>query len=262
MPKQRTALITGASGGIGLALASVFAKHGYNIVLVARNEEKLKAVKSSLEKDHKVLAYVIPADLLESNVSQLIFQKAKALGLEIDVLVNNAGFAEYGLFADAELKGQLGMIALNIAAPTELTHLFLKDMILRKSGSILNVASTAAFQPGPLMAVYYASKAYVLSFSEGIRNEVKGYGIAVTALCPGPTKTDFFAKQPKMKDSRLINSVSLMSADEVAETGYHALMKNKAVAIPGLMNKLLAFSTRFSPRSLTTQISRWTLEKK
>jgi uncharacterized protein len=259
--ETKTALITGASTGIGFALAEVFAEHGYKLVLVARNEERLATAQEKLQKKFGISVQVIAIDLTKPGASEEIFEKTERAGTHIDVLVNNAGFAEYGAFAEANLQGQLDMVALNIATLTHLTHLFLREMIERKSGKILNVASTAAFQPGPFMAVYYASKAYVLSFSEAVREESRGSGISVTALCPGPTETEFFKKQPAMLGSRLIRGGQLMTAKKVAEIGYQGLMANKAVVIPGLKNKLIAWSTRFGPRSLVTKISRWTLEK-
>jgi len=261
MGKQQTGLVTGASSGIGLALARVLARNGYNLVLVARNEDKLKEIGAALESDYKIVTHIIAADLAKPETPEMIYRKTEELGIHVETLVNNAGFAEYGLFAESELKGQLNMVALNIAALTHLTHRYVQNMKQYRFGRILNVASTAAFQPGPLMAVYYATKAYVLSFSEALRNEVSDYNIAVTALCPGTTETDFFQKQPKMLDSRLLKRGSLMSANEVSEIGYAALMRNKGVVIPGFRNKVLAFLPRLGPQSLVVRISRWTLER-
>jgi short-subunit dehydrogenase len=258
---RKTAIVTGASSGIGFALANVFARHQYDLVLVARNAERLHRAKAHLENEHGITAHVITADLTRPSTPPEIFQKTESTGGRIDVLVNNAGFAEYGPFHEADRERALATIALNITALTELTHLFLEPMIRRRTGKILNVASTAAFQPGPLMAVYYASKSYVLWFSEAIRNEVIGLGVDVTALCPGPTKTEFFEKQPKLLDSRLLLG-GTMSAEEVADAGYYGLVRGRAVVIPGARNKLLAWSTRLGPRSLVVKISRWTLERK
>jgi uncharacterized protein len=261
MDKRKTSLVTGASSGIGLALARVLARNGYNLVLVARNEDKLKEISVALEKQYNIVAHPIAADLAKPEAPETIYTKTEELGIHIETLVNNAGFAEYGLFAQSELKAQLNMIALNIAALTHLTHRYVQTMKQYRFGRILNVASTAAFQPGPLMAVYYASKAYVLSFSEALRNELSDYNIAVTALCPGPTETDFFQKQPKMLGSHLLKRGSLMSANEVSEIGYAALKRNKGVVIPGFRNKVLAFLPRLGPQSLVVKISRWTLER-
>lgn len=257
----RTAIITGASSGIGFALANVFARHEHDLVLVARNAERLDGAKAQLEKRYGILAHIVTADLTKRFAPAEIFQATQSAGVQIDVLVNNAGFAEYGSFHEVDRECELDTIALNITALTELTHLFLQTMIRRREGKILNIASTAAFQPGPLMAVYYASKSYVLSFSEAIRNEVHHLGIDVTALCPGPTKTEFFEKQPKLLESRLLSG-GTMSPEDVAEIGYKGLMRGKAIVIPGARNKILAWSTRFAPRSLAVKISRWTLERK
>lgn len=261
MQKNKTVLITGASNGIGLALARVFARNGYNLVLVARNLEKLKQVKTDLEKEFKVEIRILSKDLAAPNSAQEVFTALQAGQIEIEILVNNAGFAEYGLFSAVPLERHLSEINLNVYTLTALTGLFLPKMIERRSGKILNVASTAAFQPGPLMAVYYATKAFVLSFSESLRNENKNFGIAVTALCPGPTKTGFGDKSDLNK-SRLLAYAAPMTAVEVAEAGYAGLLNNKAVVIPGFMNKFLAFGTKVLPRSLVVAISRWTLELK
>ena len=257
----KTAIITGASSGIGFALADVFARHEHDLVLVARDAERLDAAKAQIEGKYGIMAHVIAADLRKPFAPAEIFQATQSAGVQIDVLVNNAGFAEYGPFHEADRERQLDTIALNITALTALCHLFLQPMIRRRAGKILNVASTAAFQPGPLMGVYYASKSYVLSFSEAIRNELSPLGIDITVLCPGPTKTEFFEKQPKLLDSRLLSG-GTMSAETVAEIGYKGLMQGKAVVIPGARNKILAWSTRFAPRSLVVKISGWTLEQK
>ncbi|ACK73004.1 short-chain dehydrogenase/reductase SDR [Gloeothece citriformis PCC 7424] len=250
----KTALITGASGGIGYELAKLFAFDRYNLVLVARSEQKLKEIAEDFKSQFGVFVKVIVKDLSLANAPEEIFEQLQQEGMKIDVLVNNAGFATYGFFAETDLKSQLQMMQLNMVALTHLTKLFLKDMIAQKEGKILNIASTAAFQPGPLMAVYYASKAYVLSFSEAIANELKGTGVTVTALCPGPTESGF-EKRADLGDSKLFNQ-QLMDATTVAKIGYQGLMNHKPVVIAGLKNQLLAFSVRFLPRSLVTQIAR------
>jgi len=259
MNKDFTALITGASGGIGLALANTFAKNGYGLVLIARNQQKLDAVKNDLESKYKVRVKTLAKDLGQREAAQEIFNQLNSENIEIDTLVNNAGFAEYGEFASVPSDKQLAMVNLNIYTLTALTSLFLPSMLSRTSGKILNVASTAAFQPGPYMAVYYASKAYVLSFSEALRAELKNLGIAVTALCPGPTKTDFAANS-ELSRSRLLKYAQSMSAERVAEAAFSGLVKNKAVVIPGFVNKFLAFGTRLMPRKLLIAISKWTLQ--
>lgn len=258
---NKIALITGASSGIGLSLASVFAKNHYDVLLIARKQEDLDKAAVDLQKQFDVKVYTLAKDLSLPNAPQEVYDFCRTQNLQIEVLANNAGFGTYGKFAEVDLAKQINLIDLNIRALTNLTGLFLPDMLKRKSGKILNTASTAAFQPGPLMAVYYASKAYVLSFSEALRNELQGQGISVTALCPGPTKTNFQNLEKTFSETKLMKNFSLMSSDVVAEIGYNALMKNKAYVIPGFVNKFLAFLTRFGPRNLVTAISRSTLEK-
>lgn len=258
---NQTALITGATSGIGLALAKVFAKNNYNLILVARKQEDLNKTKLDLESQFHVAVTTIAKDLSDGKAPQEIYDFCLQQNLRVDVLVNNAGFGSYGPFIDIELPKQLAMIDLNMRALTHLIGLFLPEMVARKTGKILNVASTAAFQPGPFFAVYYASKAYVLSLSEALRSEQRSSGVGVTCLCPGPTKTEFFSKELAIKGTRLIKSGYMMEAADVAEIAYKGLMKNKAVVIPGFLNKLVAFSTRLGPRTLVTAISRWTLEK-
>lgn len=258
---NQTALVTGGSSGIGLALAKVFAKNKYNLVLVARKQEELEKAAADLRKDFGVDVKIFAVDLSGAQAPKQVFDFCESQNIAIDVLVNNAGFAVYGKFNEIELPRQLVLIDLNIRTLTELTHLFLPQMIAKKQGKILNVASTAAFQPGPQMAIYYASKAYVLSFSEALRNELQELGIAVTALCPGGTKTNFQQTSGDFTTTRLLKKMRLMSADEVAEIGFMALMKNKSMVIPGFRNKVLAFLTRLSPRNLNTKISGWTLKQ-
>jgi short-subunit dehydrogenase len=244
--QRPTALITGASGGIGEEFARLFAASGHDLVLVARSAGKLEALARALAEEHGIAARVIAADLSDPAAPAKIARELD--GVAIDVLVNNAGYGLYGEFTETELKEELDMIQLNLVALTHLTKLFLPGMVARKSGRILNVASTAAFQPGPLMTVYYATKAYVLSFSEGIAEELRGSGVTLTALCPGPTKTGFQAGA-KMEASKLVRGKDIMGSAEVAKIGYAALMKGKRVVIPGAKNRFLAQSVRFLPRS-------------
>src|SRR6202795_3291921 len=187
----KTALITGASFGIGHELAGIFAREGYNLVLVARTADKLRQLASDLEKTHGTRSLILAGDLSSPGAAAYIHDQTTRAELAVDVLVNNAGFGQFGLFAENDLEECLQQIQLNITTLTHLTRLYLPDMLSRKSGRILNVASTAAFQAGPLMAVYYATKAYVLHFSEAIANELEGTGVTVTCLCPGPTSTEF-----------------------------------------------------------------------
>src|SRR5579859_3419848 len=223
----QTALITGASFGIGAEFARIFAREGYSLVLVARSADKLRQLASELEKAHRTRSLILAVDLTEPGAPAYVLDQTTRAGTQVDVLVNNAGFGQYGLFADSELEECLRQIQLNVTTLTHLTRLYLPEMIERKSGRILNVASTAAFQPGPLMAVYFATKAYVLSFSEALANELAGTGITVTCLCPGATATEFH-KRAKATGQRLLKFGS-MDAHTVAEDGYRALMAGKPV---------------------------------
>lgn len=243
---RKSALITGASSGIGRDFARLLARDGYHLFLVARSEGKLQEVAE--EVGH---ASVIVADLASPAAPQKIFDAAGP----VDVLINNAGFGISGPFVETDLKAELEIIQVNIAALTHLTKLFVRPMVARKSGRIMNVASTAAFQPGPLMAVYYATKAYVLSFSEAIADELHGTGVTVTALCPGPTSTGF-AAVAGMESSRLFSVTRPMNSEAVARYGIRAMQHGKRVAIPGVANKLMAQSLRVSPRRLVTTIVR------
>ncbi|GMA49958.1 short-chain dehydrogenase [Alicyclobacillus contaminans] len=253
---EKTALITGASHGIGLELARVFAEHGYRLVLVARNAHRLSEIKDEFQQSFSTSADIIVKDLSEPDAPREVFDELRDRNLTIHALVNNAGYGWKGQFADGNPDTQLNMIDLNVRALTYLTRLALPSMVAAKSGYILNVASTAAFQPGPLMAVYYATKAYVLSFSEAIANEVREYGITVTALCPGPTFTEF-ASRANMSTSRLFQGSGVMDVKTVARLGYEGLMKGRNIVIPGMRNRVLATSTRFAPRRLITRIARF-----
>ncbi len=261
MPKKtqvnspKTALVTGASSGIGYELTKLFARDRYNLVLVARSEQKLIQIADELKEKFRISVKTIAKDLSVPESPEEIFRELQQEAIKIDVLVNNAGFATYGFFTETDLNAELKMMQLNMVALTHLTKLFLKDMLEQNEGKILNIASTAAFQPGPLMAVYYATKAYVLSFSEAIANELQGSGVTVTALCPGPTESGFQARA-NMEQSKLVSGQRIMDAETVALIGYRGLMKNKTVVIPGLKNKLLVLTVRFTPRNIVTQIVR------
>jgi uncharacterized protein len=250
-----TALITGASNGIGLELAKVHASKGDNLVLVARNKAKLDELKAELENQFKIKVYTIGKDLAAANAAQDVYDETKKQNIQIDFLINNAGFGDFGMFYETDWNKELQMINLNITTLTHFTKLFLQDMVKRRSGKIMNVASTAAFQSGPTMAVYYATKAYVLSFSEAIDNEVSDKGVTVTALCPGATESGFQAAAA-MEESALVKGRKLPTSKEVAEYGYKAMMKGKTVAIHGLMNWIMANSVRFTPRALVVKITR------
>ena len=254
-----TTLITGASGGIGYELAKLFARDHHNLILVARSGEALAQVAAELQA-HGVTVKTIALDLTKLPAPKFLFDQLQREGIAVDILVNNAGFGAFGEFAQMPEDEILGQIQLNIAALTELTRLFAPPMVKRRSGRIMNVASTAAFQPGPLMAVYYATKAYVLSFSEAIANELHGSGVTVTCFCPGATYTGF-AKRAGVENSRLFKQVGAMSAEKVALDGYRAVMEGRGLAISGAHNWFVAQSTRFAPRKLVTAVSRWIAEK-
>jgi short-subunit dehydrogenase len=253
--QRQTALVTGGSGGIGLELAKVLARNGFDLVLVARKRDTLEAAAGQIEGKFGVKAHVFAADLRLTDAPQAIFDFLLNEDIAVDILVNNAGFGLGGEFAETELQRELDMIQVNIAALTHLTKLFIPPMIKRRSGRVLNVASTAAFQPGPLMAVYYATKAYVLSFSEALAEELRNSGVTVTALCPGPTETEF-ADVAHVTGSRLFTAFGMADAGDVAQYGFDAMMHGKRLAIPGLRNKIVAQANRFAPRVMTTKISR------
>jgi short-subunit dehydrogenase len=256
--QRETALITGASSGIGLDLAQLMAPD-FDLIVTARNQNELEKIARDLEAAHGNRVHVIPADLTLPEAPQQMFAEILRRGLHVDLLINNAGFGLYGPFADSDAKASLGMVEVNIAALTSLTRLALPGMIERKRGRIMNVASPAGFQPGPLMAVYYATKAYVIMFSEAIANELKGTGVSVTCLCPGATATRF-AGRANMEESRLFKMGAMKSKD-VARAGYKGMMEGKGIVIPGVLNKTIAMSVRFSPRKLVTAISRSLQEK-
>lgn len=250
---KQTVLITGASSGIGKALAEQFAADGCHLVLTARNKANLLMLKAVLEVKYTVSVSVIPIDLSIPNSPDVLFNELQKARITVDVLVNNAGFGIHGAFTETHLPDELSMIDLHARNLTHLTKLFLPGM-LEKQGGILNVASTAAFQPGPLMAVYYATKSYVLSFTEALANELRGTGIRVSVLCPGPTETKF-ANRAKIQNSKLFSS-RLMDAKAVAHAGYVGYREGKTVIIPGFRNRLMAASVRFAPRNIVPMIVR------
>lgn len=254
-----TALITGASSGIGYELAKLFAKDRHNLILVARRGDKLAALAKDLASQFGISAKPIALDLASPPAPQFLFDQLQREGVAIDILVNNAGYGSYGEFAQRPLEDDLGQIQLNVTALTSLTKLFLAPMLQRRSGRIMNVASTAGFQPGPLMAVYYATKAYVISFSEALANELARTGVTVTCLCPGATATEF-AHRAGNDHSRLFQQLKPMDAATVARDGYRGLLKGKPLVIPGVRNWMVAESVRFAPRKMVTAISRWISE--
>ncbi len=257
---KNTALITGASGGIGRELALVHARGGGDLVLVARNEEKLSALREEVKREYGSEALILAKDLSRPEAAEEIYRHLIEEGTEVDLLINNAGFGGFGFFHETDWDKEAQMIDLNVRSLTHLTKLFLPAMIVRGRGRVLNVASTAAFVPGPLMAVYYATKHYVLSFSEAIANEVSHTGVTVTALCPGPTASGFQAGA-EIEESRLVKGKQLPTSKEVAEFGYKAMLKGRRVAVHGLGNRLQLFSIRFTPRRLVAAVVRRLQEK-
>lgn len=251
---SKTALITGASGGIGYELALLFARDDYDCILVARSQDKLKGLAERLESEHRIKTLVLAKDLSKPSAVDEIFEEVTAASMHVDVLVNNAGFPVFGPFVETDLRVELEMLQVNVIALTALTKLFLRGMVERRAGRILNLASTAAFLPGPLMAVYYASKAYVLSFSQALSNELRGTGVTVTALSPGPTRTGF-QKRGVMEDSRLVQG-QIADAASVALAGYRGLTACKTIVIPGFTNKLIPWVVRLSPRGVVTRVVR------
>lgn len=242
-----TALITGASSGLGADFAHIFAREGYDVVLVARNRRKLEEVAFELENSYGVRALVVPADLAQPVGLVEVADFVEENNLQIDVLVNDAGFGDYGPFAEADVSKQDQMIELNVRALTDLTYWCLGPMLDRGSGRILNVASVAAFMPGPCMSVYFATKAYVLSLTESLAEELRGTGVSATALCPGPTSTNFW-NVAGTGDSTSFGKASYAPSEKVAEYGYRSLMRGKVVAVPGAANKALVAVPRLLPR--------------
>jgi uncharacterized protein len=255
----KTALITGAANGIGYEFAQLFASDGYSLVLVDKNEEKLADVVAEFKDKFQVDVTPVIVDLSLPTSPLEIYSQMQQASIKIDVLVNNAGFGKLGFFTDTSLTSDLAMLQVNLVCLTHLTKLFLPDMVKRGEGKILNVSSTAAFQPGPLMAIYFATKSYILSFSEAIANELEGTGVSVTVLCPGPTHSAFH-QTTGMDQILTANGTKMMDAVTVAKIGYHGLMTNKTVVIPGLKNKILAEIVRFIPRSLVAKYVRSTQE--
>jgi short-subunit dehydrogenase len=245
----QTALITGASSGIGLELAKLFAGDRHRVILVARESERLRRAAAEIGEIAGAAPQVIACDLADRESASRIH--TEVAGTVIDYVVNNAGFGLGGEFSKTDRRTELDMIQVNVTSLVDLTKLMLPAMVARKSGKIMNVASTAAFQPGPLMAIYYASKAFVLSFSEAIAEELAGSGVTVTALCPGPTASDF-QRRAAIEHVKLVKNKSLgmMSSEEVAKIGYRGMMDGKVIVIPGLMNKLGVQSLRLGPRSI------------
>jgi short-subunit dehydrogenase len=255
-------LITGASTGIGKELAKTFAKNQYNLLLVARSKDKLENLKKELESQYSIHIEILSVDLSKLESPKIIYDFLKQKNLPIQILINNAGFATNGFFLKNSIEEEKNEILVNITSLLELTYLIGNEMIKDSHEKpkffykILNVASTAAFQPGPFMSSYYASKAFVLHFSEGLYEELKDKNILVSTLCPGATKTEFF-KRAKMENSKLVQSPLIMSAEDVAKYTFRKLMKNKVIIIPGIMNKIGVFSIRLFPRNIVRKITKY-----
>ncbi|WP_439027620.1 SDR family NAD(P)-dependent oxidoreductase [Haloarchaeobius sp. DT45] len=249
-----TALVTGASSGIGRELARQFARHGHDLVLVARREDELAAVADELESRHGIDATSIPKDLDDEAAPQELYDEVHERGLDVGILVNNVGIGTYGPFSESDLDREHTQLRLNVTTLVTLTRLFLDDFTGRDAGKILNVGSVAGFQPGPFMAGYYASKAYVNSFTEAIAEELRGTGVSATVLCPGPVDTEF-QERAGMQDSA-VGSAYMQPVEDVANAGYKGLMTGKPVVIPGLPMKLLTVLARVTPRPILRRVAR------
>jgi uncharacterized protein len=258
---QKTVLITGASNGFGLEFAKLFAKDKYNLVLVARSGDRLKKLGYSLQDEHQLQhVCIIQSDLSRPDSPQEIYDQLKQKGITVDVLVNNAGAGIHGFFHETDLERELEIIQLNISSVVHLTKLFMKDMVARNEGKILNVASVVSFMPTPLMAVYAASKAFILSFTEALQNEIKDTNITITALCPGASDTLFF-KRAEAGNSRAAQG-QLSSPEDVAKDGYNALMKGEARIVSGILNKVQTGASSILPDSALASTMRYQMEEK
>ncbi|MGN0483605.1 MAG: SDR family NAD(P)-dependent oxidoreductase [Lachnospiraceae bacterium] len=251
---KKAVLITGASSGLGLEFTKIFAKQCKHLVLVARKEKKLRRIQKKLQERYGIDVEIFPQDLAEKDAAKKIYHFIKEKELCVQVLINNAGFGDFGAFASCDLEKQREMMQVNMVTLTELTRLFLPQMIEQKSGKILNTASIAAFQPGPLMSVYFASKSYVLSFTEALAVELQGSGVTVTALCPGTMDTGFETRA-ELGESGLFKNIKTLPVSEVARYGYRALMQGKTVVVPGLANKILTCAAQIAPRKMVRKLS-------
>lgn len=255
MAARPVALITGASMGLGAEFARLFAANGHDLVITARSRDKLEAVRREIGGLHGASVHIIVADLADPDAPRAIFDELAAAGVEIDALVNNAGYGMYGLFHHADLAEALDLIQVNVNALVALTRLFLDGMIARGRGRVLNVASTAAFQPGPLQPVYYATKALVLSFTEAIANELKGTGVTATALCPGPVRTGF-QERANVGEPRGLRLLMRTTPEDVVRAGFDGMIRGRSVVIPGALNKVHVFLVRLFPRNFVTAMVR------
>lgn len=243
------ALVTGASGGIGEAFTHLLASEGYQLVITARNDEQLNRVAGVLNTKFQASVSPVALDLAQHDAAQKLEDELKARSFSPDVVINNAGFGCYGHTSDVAVEDQTGMIDLNVRSLTDLTLRFLPAMIERKRGGILNIASLASFMPGPYMPVYHASKAYVLSFTEALASEYAGSGVTISALCPGFVPTGFQTRAG-MEDSRMVKFAPKLPAEEVATIGWESFKRGEQIIIPGTLNKIIAYSSRFMPHKL------------
>ena len=257
---SRTALVTGASAGLGVEFAKLLAQDGHDLVLTARNQDRLQQLADELQRQHGVCVKVFARDLSQPGAAPALVEALTAAGLTIDLLINNAGCGLNGKYHENPAEQEFALLQLNVVALAQLTRLLLPGMVARGWGRILNVASTAAFQPGPHMAGYFASKAYVLSLSEALAYELKDTDVRVTVLCPGPTQTEF-TERAGIKES-LLFKLSAQSAETVAEIGYQALLKGETIVIPGLHNWALAQSIRFTPRRMARTLASWLVQSR
>lgn len=252
--EKQTALITGASGGIGYALAEQFARHGFDLVLVARSVESLQQIAGDFQARYRIAAHVSPFNLSRPDAPGELYHHLERSGIAVDVLVNNAGFGIHGLFHENDIPETMELVQLNVAAATNLAALFLRGMVERNRGGLLTVASTAAFQPGPLMAAYHASKAYILYLTEAIAAEVKGSNVKVSVLCPGPVDTGFQERARNIGSILGNKSLLMMPAEKVARIAYDKFMKGKRIIVPGTLNALGAVLAPRAPRSMVLPV--------
>jgi hypothetical protein len=255
---QGTALVTGASAGIGRALAERFASEGHDVALVARREERLREVADRIEADHGVTTHVVATDLSTRTNRDALHGTLTERGVRVDYLVNNVGIGAQGPFTDIDLDRSLAQVELNVTTPTHLTRLFAPGMVERGGGGVLNVTSTAAFQPGPYMSVYYASKAYELSFSQGLHEELRGEGVTVTALCSGPVATEFqeradMTRTPIGRED--FGLVRWLEPEVVAGVGYRGLAEGRAVVVPGTTNRVVRLAAKLLPDSVARKLA-------
>ena len=251
---HKTALITGASSGIGFHLAREFAKHGHSLVLVAPELAELEQISTQLQREFSVGVQPLAADLTDEDAPQSVYDRTVGRGLEIAILVNNAGLGQRGKFWENPPARDIEMIRLNVEATVRMSRLFLPAMLARGEGRVLNTASIAGFEAGPNLAVYHATKAFVLSLSESLAEELKETGVTITALCPGPTDTDFFPKA-EMVDTKAFQKANLMAPQDVAEAGYAALMKGERIIVPGAINKMMVAGRRILPESVQAKMN-------